>query len=181
LSLNVTNWVMSCVELANFSILINGGASNLFKASRCRRKGYSLSPFLFTLIAEALSLLVKNQVFDNKLKGIKVTRNIILTHLLFVDNVLLFDRGMMKEWEVYKGIITLYYTATCMVINPLKPFFLNNVINKEVEVGIVTLLPYAVCELEVKFKYLGYFLKLNCYSKKDEVWLVKKIEAKIGH
>ena len=43
--------------------------------------------------------------------------NIILTHLLFVDDVLLFDMDLVEEWEVFKDILSLYCAVIGMVIN----------------------------------------------------------------
>ena len=43
-----------------------------------------------------LSLLVKKARNEQKIKGIKVTKKIYLTHFLFADDVLLFGRGTIK-------------------------------------------------------------------------------------
>ena len=59
LGLSITNWVMSCVTSVSFAVFINGSASKFLKASRGLRKGCPLSPLLFLLIMEALSLLIK--------------------------------------------------------------------------------------------------------------------------
>ena len=55
---NYVNWIMGCVESAKFAILINGTPSNLFPVSRGIRQGCPLSPLLFILIIEGLSLLI---------------------------------------------------------------------------------------------------------------------------
>lgn len=49
------------------------------------------------LITKALSLLVKKVVEENKLKGVRMSTNAMLRHLLFVDDVLLFGLGFEEE------------------------------------------------------------------------------------
>ena len=88
---------MSCITFRNLFVLINGDDSKFFRASRGIRQGCPLSPLLFLLIVEALSILVKKIVNESKLKGVRVIATVMLTHLLFVDDVLLF--GLVIEEE----------------------------------------------------------------------------------
>ena len=41
-------------------------------------------------------------------------------------------------------------------------------------------LPFSFIELMLGFKYLGYHLKLAASKTKDWIWLVSKLEKKIG-
>jgi hypothetical protein len=61
MGLKVTNWIMSCVVSTSFSVLINGEATNFFKSGRGLRQGCPLSPLLFILVMEGLSLLLKDK------------------------------------------------------------------------------------------------------------------------
>ena len=55
---NYVSWIMGCVELANFVVLINGTPSTFFPVSKGIRQGCPLSPLLFILVIEGLSLLI---------------------------------------------------------------------------------------------------------------------------
>jgi hypothetical protein len=68
---------------ANLAILINGEPSSFFRSGRGLRQGCPLSPLLFILAMEALSLLLKLGQADGKITGIKVSRTIKILHLLF--------------------------------------------------------------------------------------------------
>lgn len=68
--------------------------------------------FLQTLI-----LVIIQTKLENNIKGVNVTSLIQITHLLFVDDVLIFGLGIVEEWTSYKEILTLFYSSTGMQIN----------------------------------------------------------------
>lgn len=47
-------------------------------------KGFPMSLFHFLLVVETLNLLLRQAKRENKIKGVNVTSQINLTHLLFV-------------------------------------------------------------------------------------------------
>ena len=85
------NWIMECVSLVEYTLLINGGMTRSFKPSHGLRQGDPLSPYLFLLCANILSISL-TQVEDlRKIKGIKFGRSgLSFSHLLFADDSLLF-------------------------------------------------------------------------------------------
>ena len=103
------NWIMGCVESSNFAVLINGTPYNFFSSSRGIKQGCPLSPLLFILIIESLSLLIKQAQHDGLVMGFKVSSSLNLTHLLFVDDVLLFGLGNVEEWQHFIRSLLLSY------------------------------------------------------------------------
>jgi hypothetical protein len=118
MSLEATDWIMGCVTSANYVVLINGKPTNFFKSSRGLRQGCPLSPLLFLLVVEGLSRAIKEQVRDKKIEGIHVARGIYITHLMFVDDIILFGNGNFVEWELFKEILELFSKATGMAFSP---------------------------------------------------------------
>ena len=90
------NWILGCITSANFVVLINGSSSSFFPASRGLRQGCPLSPLLFILVIEGLSLLIEEAKRTGKIKGIKISSKLSLTHLLFVHDVILFGLGSVE-------------------------------------------------------------------------------------
>ncbi|GJU63113.1 hypothetical protein Tco_1244948 [Tanacetum coccineum] len=55
-------WVMACVMTASFSISLNGDIHGFFKGKRGLRQGDPLSLYLFMLVVEILTLMLKRRV-----------------------------------------------------------------------------------------------------------------------
>lgn len=51
-------WIHQCISTTASSVQINGSPTKLFKAYKGIQQGDPLSPFLFTIVVEALSLLL---------------------------------------------------------------------------------------------------------------------------
>eukprot|EP00253_Pinus_taeda_P022219 PITA_22219 len=111
------SWIMGCISNVSFAVLINGAASSFFKSQRGLRQGCPLSPLLFLLVAEGLSRLIHKARRLNKIKGIEVAINLYISHLLFVDDILIFSNGSHNELKELKSIFDLFMKATGMLIN----------------------------------------------------------------
>lgn len=61
-----------CLSSTSFLILASGSDKGLVKGSRSLRQGYPLSPFLFTLVVDVLSILMFRVVENGLTKGVLV-------------------------------------------------------------------------------------------------------------
>ena len=113
-------WIMGCVSSTSIVVLINGAASDFFNPQRGLCQGCPLSPLLFLLVAEGINLIIKEAKRQGELKGIEVGLNLWVTHLLFVDDILLFFDGSRDDFHCLKRILDLFLKATGLVINENK-------------------------------------------------------------
>ena len=160
---------MAWANTTSFVALVNGETIGFFRISRGLRKGCPLSPLLFLLIVEGI------------LDGILITRVLAITHILFVDDVLLFDKGTMYEWRVLEDILDTFSFAIGMAYSGPKCMFLESGMDEVTLFEIRNLFPFEVVHIDNDFKYLGYFLKPNNYLKEDWWQLLKKVEKRISH
>ena len=93
-----TNWIMSCVSLISFEVVVNGGKSLGFKPGRGLRQGDPLSPYLFILGQEVLSRLIEHDLRLKNVAGIKTSiSGLTITHAIYADDIVLFSKASKKD------------------------------------------------------------------------------------
>ena len=111
-------WIMLCVETVDYSVLINGATVGPIVPGRCLRQGDPLSPYLFILCAEGLSVLIRKAECQGTSHGVKICSNAhVISHLLFADDCFLFFQGSVGETFVLKNILASYEAASGQAIN----------------------------------------------------------------
>ena len=110
-----------------------------------------------------------------------ISPQLSLTHLLFVDDVILFGTGTFEEWVSFKVILDNFCAASSMCINMGKSYFLFNNVEEGILNRISCSLYYKYDHISLGFRYLGYFIKPLGYLVKDWNWLVKNFEKRIQH
>jgi hypothetical protein len=113
-------WILSCVTSANFAVLINGEPSRFFKSERGLHQGCPLSPYLFILIMEGLSLLLSKIFTNNLISGLKVSNRFKIVHLMFLDDVLILSKVDPVEWSIIQEVLQLFCSVSGLSINSSK-------------------------------------------------------------
>lgn len=100
--------IMRCI-IPSFSVLVNDRKGNSFKPSRGLRQGDSFGAFLFLLCNERLLALLRMAMTDGNLRGIKASRSgLCFSHMLFIDDSILFESATAKDARVIKGVVLEY-------------------------------------------------------------------------
>ena len=63
-------WISALIKTPNHSILINGAPTQPFYPTRGIRQGDPISPFLFVILMEGFSRLIKSAKENNLIKGL---------------------------------------------------------------------------------------------------------------
>ncbi|GJT69053.1 sugar transport protein 13 [Tanacetum coccineum] len=146
-------WIMECVTATSFSISINGSLHGLFKGKHGLWQGDPLSPYLFTLIMEILTLMLQR------------------------DDLFLFANGDVDSVRVIKDALFEFKKASGLVPSlPKSTAYFCNVLNCTKSV-ILQILPFEEGRLPVK--YLGVPLVSSRLIFRDCKELVKKVQARV--
>uniref|UniRef100_A0A2N9G3W3 CCHC-type domain-containing protein n=1 Tax=Fagus sylvatica TaxID=28930 RepID=A0A2N9G3W3_FAGSY len=171
--------VLECVSTSSFSILVNGGQLDNFKPSRGIRQGNPLSPYLFILCMEYLSLKILEACDNNSWKAIKASRTgPSFSHLFFADDLLLCTEASSNCCHTITRILEDFYlqSGQKVSLSKSKVFFSPNVNTLRQHLcGIL-----GVSSTPNLGKYLGFPLRSNGRSTRDFDFVVEKVQAKLS-
>ena len=91
------HWIACCITSPSFSVQVNGDLAGYFQSSRGLRQGCSLSPYLFVLRMNVLSLKMDRAGVEKKFKLHPGCKKLAITHLCFADDLMVFVEGSKKS------------------------------------------------------------------------------------
>lgn len=105
--------VLNCVSSVSYSVLLNGKPTRCFRPSRGIRQGDPISPYLFLLCAEALSVLIRRAEEEGRFSGISISRGgPQISHLFFADDSLLFAKATDQSLHTVQTLLRTYELAS---------------------------------------------------------------------
>eukprot|EP00253_Pinus_taeda_P002292 PITA_02292 len=173
-------WIMACVENVNFSIIINGIPSPFFKAERGLRQGCPLSPLLFILVMNTLSLHLNKAASELRYRLIKICKDFFLSHNLFMDDILIFAMLCKASWLCLYNILNKFQSASSICINKDKSKLYHNETDMELVIWIASLIGIEAVSIGNGIKYLGFSLKPIGNKKGDWSWLLDRFYKRIS-
>lgn len=160
-------WIKECVSTVAMSVLINGFATKEFQTQKGLRQGDPLSPFLFNIVVEALNILLERAKTLNIIKGTQIGANgVILSHLQFADDTILFCNNDRVELANIKRILRCFQLMSGLKINFSKSSICGV---KLCDQAVKELALVMGCKIEkLPIKYLG--LPLGANPKRIKTW-----------
>ena len=174
-------WIWYCISTVKFSYLINGSPSDFFGSSRGLRQGDPLSPLLFDIVMEALSHMLDVAVsagqFSDFSMGSTAGSSVMVSHLLFADDTLIFCDAEPSQITNLRAILTRFEEVLRLHINLGKSelVLVGGVHNLEDLVGLL-----GCGQSSLPLKYLG--LPLGAKFKDLSVWnhILERMEKRLA-
>ena len=117
----LVKWVdimMRCVHSISYSIKINGRPIGHIASTWgwCPRD--RLLPYLFLIYVEGLSPMLKKSMVDGQMKGVAArSRGPKISHLFFVDDILIFCRAMREDYSSLEKTLVVYENTLGQQLN----------------------------------------------------------------
>ncbi|KAA3469418.1 reverse transcriptase [Gossypium australe] len=110
--------IMKCITSVSYAVNINGYRGRSFQPTRGLRQGDPLSPFLFLFCSEGLSSLMRTAKDKGKVKGARASRRgPEISHLLFVDDCIMFGEATEQGAKSMKNILQEYECCSGQCVN----------------------------------------------------------------
>lgn len=154
------NLVYACISSPTFFVIINGQSYANFTSSRGIRQGCPLSPYLFVLAVNELSLKLQDALQANHLTGILLGPNCPPIHsLMFADDLIICGKANMQEVQAISNILNQFCHESGQIPNWNKSgiLFSTNV-NMQVKQNIRSIFPAP--DIDNSFVHLGHPLVL---------------------
>uniref|UniRef100_A0A2N9IBY2 Reverse transcriptase domain-containing protein n=1 Tax=Fagus sylvatica TaxID=28930 RepID=A0A2N9IBY2_FAGSY len=178
--IHLVDLILDCVSSSSISILLNGGRLPSFKPSRGIRQGDPLSPYLFILCMEYLSLRIFESTQDKSWHPIKASRRgPAFSHLFFADDLMLFSGISEKSCLAMKMVLDNFCDISGQKISlPKSKIFFSPNTTPALRLKVVSTL--GISETSDLGKYLGFPLKSSGRNSRDFNFIIEKVQAKLA-
>lgn len=170
-------WIKKCIELASFSIQINGELAGYFNSKRGMRQGCALSPYLFIVCVQVLSKLLDKAAIEKKIGYHPYCKDLNLTHICFADNVLVFSDEKKTSIEGILAVFQEFAKVSGLNISLEKSTLYLAGVKAEDSVTILEQFPFDSGSLPVR--YLGLPLLTKRMNSQDYSLLIMRIKNRI--
>ena len=171
------HWIELCVCTASFSVQVNGELAGFFQSTRGLRQGCALSPYLFVICMNVLSHMLDKAAERKQIGYHPRCQNIMLTHLCFADDLIVFTDGSKRSIEGVLRIFEEFAEASGLKISLEKStLYIAGTTSNEAE-DILKDFPLVSGQLPVR--YLGLPLLTKRMTVHDYLPLVKRVRKRM--
>jgi len=116
----------------NMSILVNGSPTEEICIERGLKQGDLLAPFLFLLVSEGFSGLMRNVVNSNSFTGFDLRSNgLVVSHLQYADDTLCIGEASVDNLWTLKALLIGFEMASGLKVNFAKSCLIGVNVGRE--------------------------------------------------
>ena len=117
-------WMWRCISIAKFSVLVNGVPTGFFSSTKGLRQGDPLSPYLFVMGMEVLSVLIRRAIEEGFLLGCRIRgrkgTEMNISHLFVADDTFFFCEAKKEHLTHLSWTLFWFEVASGLRINLAK-------------------------------------------------------------
>ena len=173
-------WIKACVFGSTMFVLVNGNMTEEISIHRGLKQGDLLAPFLFFLVAEGFSGLMRNAVAENLFHGFDFGgSDLVVSHLQYVDDTLCIGKASVQNLWNMKAVLRGFEMASGLKINFSKSSLIGvNVSDEFMTMACDFLNCSAGC---IPFKYLGLPVGANPRSMTTWDLLIETLGGRLNN
>jgi ribonuclease HI len=179
--MSLVQLILECISSSSCAILYNGGQMDFFQPTRGIRQGDPLSPYIFILCMEYLSLKIFEACNSKTWKPIKASRRgPAFSHLFFADDLLLCAEASTSCCLTISRVLEDFCCVSGQKINlsKSKAFFSPNV-SPENRISLCDIL--RVSSTPDLGRYLGFPLNSSGRNTRASNFIVERVQAKLSN
>ena len=160
--------------------MLNGTTKGFFQGGRGLRQGDSLSPYLFIILQEVLSRLLKHSVAEKRIGQFSQARGTpLISHLMYADDIVIFLNGSKNSIRELLRVFEKYENWSGHMINKDKTsMFFSRKISLARKRALKRMTGFS--EGSFPFKYLGVPIVLGRLKQRHLEEMVNKVWKKIS-
>jgi len=160
-------WIRACVFCGNLSVPVNGYPIEEVNIQRGLKQWDPLAPFLFLLVVEGLSGLIRSAEERGLYQGFQVgALGIVVSHLQYADDTLFIGEASMASLWAIKTILRCFELASGLKVNFFKSYVMGVNVGGDF-LGLEERFLY--CRVgSVPFTYLG--LPVGANPRLEKTW-----------
>ncbi|KAF5446730.1 hypothetical protein F2P56_032333 [Juglans regia] len=159
---------------------MNGTPKGFFQSKRGLRQGDPLSPYLFIVMQEVLSRLIKHAADNGRIHPFFQARGTLLvSHLMYTDDIVIFANGSKRSIKGLMQVLNSYESWSGQVLSKEKSaiFFSKHILMSRKR-SILRISGFS--EGSFPFKYLGVPIVNGRLKAFDFTDLLGKVKKKIA-
>ena len=172
------SWLRACICKTSFMVGYNGTVNGYFKGKRGLRQGDPLSPYLFVMAMNYLSLMLNQPAEANKIMYHPKCNTMKLTHLSFADDLLIFIDGSIDSVQNFLQVLREFELKSGLAVSFQETSFYSSRLTEQENDAIKA--STGMTHGELPFRYLGVLFNSRKLSLPNCQPLIQQVKVRLS-